>query len=185
MLMSSVVWTWRYINFISTVHLQFNLEVCWSISSNICYQIIKIPKHTHICKYIVYVCVTPGGRALCTSGLLQTLLFQYSNTDTVSQFMMQQFNITLTGCKKKNCGEVYKRRPWWMRAYWDCGFESHWENRHLSLVSVVCCQVEVPSKGWSLVQNSPTECLFCLSVIRCNIYHLDIERVGRRGQTWK
>jgi hypothetical protein len=28
----------------------------------------------------------------------------------------------------------------------------------LSLVSVVCCQVEVSASGWSLVQRSPTEC---------------------------
>jgi hypothetical protein len=28
----------------------------------------------------------------------------------------------------------------------------------LSLLSVVCCQVEVPASGWSLVQSSPTEC---------------------------
>jgi hypothetical protein len=28
----------------------------------------------------------------------------------------------------------------------------------LSLVSVVCCQVEVSAMGWSLVQRSPTEC---------------------------
>jgi hypothetical protein len=28
----------------------------------------------------------------------------------------------------------------------------------LSLVSVVCCQVEVSATGWSLVQRSATEC---------------------------
>jgi hypothetical protein len=28
----------------------------------------------------------------------------------------------------------------------------------LSLVSVVCCLVEVSATGWSLVQRSPTEC---------------------------
>ena len=28
----------------------------------------------------------------------------------------------------------------------------------LSLVSVVCCQVESTASGWSLVQRSPTEC---------------------------
>jgi hypothetical protein len=28
----------------------------------------------------------------------------------------------------------------------------------LSLVSVVCCQVEVSATSWSLVQRSPTEC---------------------------
>jgi hypothetical protein len=29
---------------------------------------------------------------------------------------------------------------------------------HLSLVNVVCCQVEVSVSGWSIVQRSPTEC---------------------------
>jgi hypothetical protein len=28
----------------------------------------------------------------------------------------------------------------------------------LSVVSVVCCQVEVSATGWSLVQRSPTDC---------------------------
>jgi hypothetical protein len=28
----------------------------------------------------------------------------------------------------------------------------------LSVVSVVCCQVEVSATGWSLVQRSPIEC---------------------------
>jgi hypothetical protein len=28
----------------------------------------------------------------------------------------------------------------------------------VSVVSVVCCQVEVSTSGWSLVQRSPTEC---------------------------
>jgi hypothetical protein len=28
----------------------------------------------------------------------------------------------------------------------------------LSVVSVVCCQVEVYATGWSLVERSPTEC---------------------------
>jgi len=43
-------------------------------------------------------------------------------------------------------------------ACWDCGFESHRGYRCLSLVSVVCCQVEVSATGWSLVQ-SPTDCV--------------------------
>jgi hypothetical protein len=29
---------------------------------------------------------------------------------------------------------------------------------HVSLVSVVCCHVEVSASGWSLVQTSPTDC---------------------------
>jgi len=41
---------------------------------------------------------------------------------------------------------------------WDCGFESSWGRGCLSLVSVVCCQVEIFASGWSLVQRSPTEC---------------------------
>jgi hypothetical protein len=28
----------------------------------------------------------------------------------------------------------------------------------LSVVSVVCCQVEISATSWSLVQRSPTEC---------------------------
>jgi len=29
---------------------------------------------------------------------------------------------------------------------------------HLSFVNVMCFQVEVPAKGWSLVQRSSTDC---------------------------
>jgi hypothetical protein len=35
----------------------------------------------------------------------------------------------------------------------------------LSLVSVLCCQVEISASGCSPVQRSPTECVLCLSVI--------------------
>jgi hypothetical protein len=38
------------------------------------------------------------------------------------------------------------------------GFESRWRYGYLSLVSVVCCQVEVSATGRSLVQRSPTDC---------------------------
>jgi hypothetical protein len=40
----------------------------------------------------------------------------------------------------------------------DRGFESHWEHGYLSVVSVVCCQIEVSATSWSLVQRSPTDC---------------------------
>jgi len=33
--------------------------------------------------------------------------------------------------------------------------------RTLSLVSVVCCQIEVSASGWLLVQRRPTDC--CMS----------------------
>jgi len=35
---------------------------------------------------------------------------------------------------------------------WYCGFESRRYDECLSVVSVVCCQVEVTASGWSLVQ---------------------------------
>ena len=40
----------------------------------------------------------------------------------------------------------------------DCGFESHLGHGRLSVVSVVCCQVEVSASGSSLGQRSPTKC---------------------------
>jgi hypothetical protein len=53
----------------------------------------------------------------------------------------------------------------WSRNCWDCGFEFSQWHMCLSLVSVVCCQVEVCTKSRSLVQRSPTEPVVCLSVI--------------------
>jgi hypothetical protein len=50
-------------------------------------------------------------------------------------------------------------------AYWDCGLESHGGHGSLSLVSAVCCQVEVSASDWSRVQRSPTECGVSNSVI--------------------
>jgi len=38
------------------------------------------------------------------------------------------------------------------------GFESHRVHGCLSLARVVCCQVQVSTKGQSLAQRSPTEC---------------------------
>jgi hypothetical protein len=43
-------------------------------------------------------------------------------------------------------------------ACWDCGFESYRGHVWLSLLSVVCCQVEVSAMGWLLFQKSWTEC---------------------------
>ena len=37
------------------------------------------------------------------------------------------------------------------------GFESHRGHGYLSVVSVMCCQVEVSATSWSLVQRSPTD----------------------------
>ena len=49
--------------------------------------------------------------------------------------------------------------------YWDLGFDSHRGHGYLSVVSVVCCQVEVSATSWSLVQRSPTDCAASLCVI--------------------
>ena len=58
--------------------------------------------------------------------------------------------------------QVSGRRP---LTCWERGFESHRGHGYLSVVSVVCCQVEVSAKSWSLVQRSPTECAASLCVI--------------------
>jgi hypothetical protein len=55
-------------------------------------------------------------------------------------------------------GTVPACQSQWPLACSDCGFESHGGHGCLSLVSVVCCQVEVSATGLSLVQRSPTEC---------------------------
>jgi len=47
-------------------------------------------------------------------------------------------------------------------ACWDCGFDSCRGHGCLSVVSVVCCEVEeVSVKDRSLVQRSSTECDVC------------------------
>ena len=58
--------------------------------------------------------------------------------------------------------QVSSRRP---LACWDLEFESHRRHGYLSVVSVVCCQVEVSATSWSLVQRSPTDCAASLCVI--------------------
>ena len=56
-------------------------------------------------------------------------------------------------------------------------------NGCLSLVSVVCCQVEFSATGWSLVQSSLSECV-SLRMIRCNNDPLHLRWVGIRSRTW-
>ena len=50
-------------------------------------------------------------------------------------------------------------------AFLNCGFESGRGHGCLSVVSVVCCQLEVSATSWSLVQRSPTDCVASLCVI--------------------
>jgi hypothetical protein len=44
-------------------------------------------------------------------------------------------------------------------------FESHRGHGCLSVVSVVCCQIEVSATSWSLVQRGPTDCGVSLCVV--------------------
>jgi hypothetical protein len=88
--------------------------------------------------------------------------------------------------------------PWslcLMRGYaaaflWDCGFESRRGHGCLSIVSVVCCQVD-SSSVWSVVlQTIATECgvseyvcvcvCVCVIVVGCNNNSLHLQRVGRQ-----
>ena len=46
----------------------------------------------------------------------------------------------------------------WPLAGWDRGFESRQGHGCLSVVSVVCCQVEVSASDRSLIQRSATDC---------------------------
>jgi len=41
---------------------------------------------------------------------------------------------------------------------WECRFESHWVHECLSLMNIVCCQVQVSASSWSPFQRSPIEC---------------------------
>ena len=68
--------------------------------------------------------------------------------------------VELQGVKEKNI--LHTAGP---LACWDRGFESHRGHGYLSVVSVVCCQVEVCTTSWSLVQRSPTDCAASLCVI--------------------
>jgi hypothetical protein len=49
----------------------------------------------------------------------------------------------LHGLRRKSQASIKFR----LLACWECGFESHWGHICLSLMSVVCCQVEVSAMG--------------------------------------
>jgi len=52
-------------------------------------------------------------------------------------------------------------------ACWDCGFASLQGHGCLTILSVVCYQVEVSTSGRYLVQGSPTDCV-SLNAMRSN-----------------
>jgi len=63
-------------------------------------------------------------------------------------------------------------------ACWDHGFESHRRHGCLSVVSVMCCQVEVSATSSSLVQRSPTDCGASSCVIK------KPQKWGGHGPRW-
>jgi len=79
---------------------------------------------------------------------------------------MDQEHVGNATCEQENIAWLYvtdwqwpiPRRESAVFACWDCGPESRRVHGCLSVVSVVCCQVEVSELGWSLVQGSSTEC---------------------------
>jgi hypothetical protein len=52
-------------------------------------------------------------------------------------------------------------------ACWDCGFEAHEGHGCLSVVIVVCCQVDIIVMYRSLVQRSPTLYMCVCVVVMC------------------
>ena len=75
-----------------------------------------------------------------------------------------------TSLRFKQCRSRLPHKDMGLRplACWDCGFESPLGHSFLSVLNIVCCQVEVSVTGRSLVQRSLTECGVLLSVVRCN-----------------
>jgi hypothetical protein len=61
----------------------------------------------------------------------------------------------LRGLRHRSAAALLLRSWVWIPPWHGC----------LSVVSVVCCQVEVSATNWSLVQRSPTDCAASLCVI--------------------
>jgi hypothetical protein len=51
-------------------------------------------------------------------------------------------------------------------AYCDLGFETHGGHGCISVVCVVCCQVDISAMSWSVVQSSSTDCGASFCVIK-------------------
>ena len=72
--------------------------------------------------------------------------------------ILVEFSLSMSQYMTDPSGREVKRVGLRRFACWKCRFESLRRHGCLSLVSVVCCEVEVSAKGWSLVQRIPTEC---------------------------
>ena len=91
------------------------------------------------------------------------------------------FNNTLSSMPKDSNypSEITSSISTFCRSQWPRGLRRRFSAAHLlrlwvlippgawmSVVSVVCCQVEVSATDWSLVQGSPTDCGASLCVIK-------------------
>ena len=88
-------------------------------------------------------------------------------------------NIRIIVLQSKNVSPFILGTPFWRRSQWPCGLRRRsaaarllrlWVqippgHGCLSVVSVVCCEVEVSATSWSLVQRTPTDCDASLCVI--------------------
>jgi len=64
------------------------------------------------------------------------LIVTFHNLDLSEIMYLSRFNL-------KNISVAMWSKMWCR----DCGFKSHWGHGHLSLVIVVCCQVEVSASS--------------------------------------
>jgi hypothetical protein len=99
---------------------------------------------------------TVGGTPLDERSARRRDLYLTTHDTHNRQISMPQWN------SNRRSQQTSGRRP---LACWDRGSESHWGHGRLSVVSAVCCQVEVSATSWSLVQRSPTDCAASLCVI--------------------
>jgi hypothetical protein len=66
--------------------------------------------------------------------------------------------------------QVAARSKWWVCCRLLAGItgSNPTKGMDVSLVSVVCCQVEVPATGQSLIQMNPTVCVYvCVCAFVC------------------
>ena len=74
-------------------------------------------------------------------------------------------------------GRAVQRVGLWALACWECGFKFHQGHGCLSVVSVVCCEVEGSAMSWSLVQRIPTDC----GALSCDLETLSMRRPWPTG----
>ena len=68
-------------------------------------------------------------------------------------------------------------------ACWDCRFEPYQSHGYLSLVSVVCRQVEFSAMCPSLVRRIPTECAVC-NWVRTGNFEEEEDKPSRNVEPW-